>query len=256
MKCLLALILLLPPPLSAQSRFNGTWEMKMDTIELSGPPEEYVLQDGMYHCITCVPRVDVRANGSIQRLSGHSGFDSITVRVIDARSVAFTQFKGGLPIFACTETVSPDDTTMTEEFSETPSIQRVTGHATFTRVAHGPSAAHALSGSWQMRTIRNVAALGPMTTYEIVQNGLKVSEGSYVFEAKFDGKDYPVKGQPNQQVSLTLIDANAIERVDKTNRKVVRIDRITVAKDGKSMRVESDDKVRGSTMTFTAEKRD
>ena len=95
-----------------------------------------------------------------------------------------------------------------------------------------------------------------MTTYEIVQNGLKVSEGSYVFEAKFDGKDYPVKGQPNQQVSLTLIDANTVERVDKTNGKVVRIDRITVAKDGKSMRVESDDKVRGSTMTFTAEKRD
>jgi hypothetical protein len=52
MKILLCVLPLLCPLLSAQSRFNGTWEMKMDTIRLSGPPEEYLLQNGMYHCLS------------------------------------------------------------------------------------------------------------------------------------------------------------------------------------------------------------
>jgi hypothetical protein len=32
----------------AQSRFAGTWEMKMDTLQFSSPPEDYLFADGMY----------------------------------------------------------------------------------------------------------------------------------------------------------------------------------------------------------------
>jgi hypothetical protein len=53
--------------LPGQSLFNGTWEMKMDTLQLSGPPEEYLLVKGTYHCETCVPKVDVETDGPITR---------------------------------------------------------------------------------------------------------------------------------------------------------------------------------------------
>ena len=34
--------------LRAQSLFDGTWEMKMDTLQFSGSPEDYLFADGEY----------------------------------------------------------------------------------------------------------------------------------------------------------------------------------------------------------------
>jgi hypothetical protein len=241
--------------LFSQSTFEGTWEMKMDTIELSGPPEEYLLENGMYHCITCVPRVDVEMNGVDQKVVGHPNFDTIAIRAVYANSVKFVQKKNGQPTFTCTETVSTDGRTMTEEFSETPSSQRVTGYATFTRVMKGPVGAHPLSGSWQMRTIRNVSKRSPTVTYQWVGNGLRITEGGTATVVKFDGKDHPVEGEPQRTVSLRMIDGRTVEETDKQDGRVVRTVRMTVSKDGKSMKVHSNDEVRGGEMSYTAEKR-
>jgi hypothetical protein len=68
MKSLLALLMFASSLLLAQSRFDGTWEMKMDTLEFSGTPEEYLLTQGRFHCLSCVPKVDVRTDGSEQRV--------------------------------------------------------------------------------------------------------------------------------------------------------------------------------------------
>lgn len=250
-------LLFAPSFLFAQSRFDGTWEMKMETIQLSGPPEEYLLQGGMYHCLTCVPKVDVKANGADQKVTGHPYFDTISVRILDASSVEFLNKKDAKPTFMATETVSPDGKTMVEEFSEPPTSQKVTGHATFIRVSSGPPGSHALSGSWEMRTIRNVGSVGPTTIYQSTKDGLKESTGSTSFDAKFDGRDYPVIGDPAKgTVSLKRIDENTIEETDKQDGKVIRVTRMTVSRDGKSMKVESTSTQRGkeSTMTYTAEK--
>jgi hypothetical protein len=129
-KSLLLLFLFAPSLLSAQSRFDGTWEMKMDTLVFSYNPLEYLLDQGMFHCMSCTPRVDVKADGSDQKVTGYP-YDSLMVRVVSASSVEFIQKKNGSPTFACTEIVSPDGDTKTEEFSETPTTQRVTGKAVF-----------------------------------------------------------------------------------------------------------------------------
>ena len=75
---------------------------------------------------------------------------------------------------------------------------------------------------------------------------MKFSDGSQSYEAKFDDTDSPV--------SLKLIDDYTIEETHKQDGKVIGVKRMTVSKDGKSMRVESADKKRGTTMTYTAEK--
>ena len=61
MKCLLTLFLLMPTISFAQSRFDGTWEMKMETLVFSHSPIEYLLDDGMFHCISA-------SRGSLSRL--------------------------------------------------------------------------------------------------------------------------------------------------------------------------------------------
>ena len=256
MKSLLVLFLFAPSLLSAQGRFDGTWEMKMDTLVFSYNPLEYLLAQGMFHCMSCTPRVDVKADGSDQKVTGYP-YDTLMVRVVSASSVEFIQKKNGSPTFACTEIVSPDGNTKTEEFSETPTTQRVTGKAVFIRVGKGPVGSHALSGLWQMQTIRNTASIGPLTTYQSTKNGLRVSAGSESYEANFDGKDYPVQGDSaHGTTSLQRIDDDTIEEIYKQDGRVVRVALAILSEDGKSMRVASTDVRRsGHTMTYTAEKR-
>jgi hypothetical protein len=63
MKKLLALLLLAPGMLAAQTSFDGTWIAKTDTAKFPEKPEQYVLDKGMYHCSTCVPKMDIKADG-------------------------------------------------------------------------------------------------------------------------------------------------------------------------------------------------
>ena len=257
MKNTLALLLLAPSILFAQSRFAGTWVMKMDRLfEFSGTPEEYLLNDGVYHCLSCVPKVDVKTDGNDQKVTGHPTFDTISVRVVDSTSVEFAYKKAGQPTFACTETVSPDGTAMTEEFTgDTDLSTRDWTCDVYAIEQQGPPGSHALSGSWQMRTVKNISTTGPTTTYETIKNGLRVSAGGRQFEARFDGRDCPVQGDPGQMVSLKRMGDDTIEQTEKQDGKVMRVMLITVSKDGKSMRIESTDKQRGGTMRYEAWKR-
>ena len=69
------------------------------------------------------------------------------------------------------------------------------------------------------------------------------------------GKDYPYKGDPGTtSVVLKKVDANTIEETDKRNGKVISVTRMTVAPDGKSLKMETQDKVHNATVSSTAEK--
>ena len=154
MRNLLAALLLAPSLLFAQSRFDGRWQMRMDTLRFSGPPEEYLFDQDMYHCLSCVPKVDVKTDGTDQKVAGYANYDTLAVRILDRHSIRFTMKKEGKPTFVCTETVSPDGQTMTEEFTNTMEADTVTGKAGFTRVSKGPTGSHALSGEWRMETVK------------------------------------------------------------------------------------------------------
>jgi hypothetical protein len=249
----LAVALFLTSPLFAQNRFDGTWEMQMDTLQFSGLPEEYVFDKGIYRCISCVPKVDVKTDGSDQKVAGHP-YDTLAVRILDARSIKFTMKKDGKTTFECVETVSSDDRTMTEDFTNTMDAETVTGKAGFTRVGKGPPDSHVLSGQWRMDTVKNANRAGTLTTYRGTAGGMTISDGSQSYEARFDGKDYSRNGDVHSTISHKLIDDSTIEETVKEDGKIVGFTRMAVSKDGKSMTVESEDRKRGTTMTYTAAK--
>jgi hypothetical protein len=56
-------------------------------------------------------------------------------------------------------------------------------------------------------------------------------------------------------VAPKVVDEYTLEETDKRDGKVMTVARMTVSKDGKSMRVESSDKQPGGTMIYTTEKR-
>lgn len=253
MRKYLALVLFLTSSLFSQARFDGTWQMKMETLQFSGPPEDYLFDQGKYQCESCLPKVDVKTDGSDQKVTGYA-YDTIAVRILDAHSIKFTMKKDGKTTFACIETVSPDDRTMTEEFTNTMEAETVTGKAGFTRTGKGPPGSHALSGKWRMDSVKNATRAGTLTTYQNTSSGMRISDGSQSYEAKIDGQDHPRNGDAHSTVSLKLIDEYTLEETNKQDGKIVDVTRSIVSKDGKSMTVEVSSKQRGQTMTFTAEK--
>ena len=253
MRKLLSLVLFMQSWMFAQSRFDGTWEMKMDTLQFSGPTEDYLFADGMYHCKSCIPKVDVKTDGVDYEVTGYS-YDTLAVRILDNHAIKFTMKKAGKPYFECIETVSPDGQKMTEDFTNTMEAETVTGKAGFTRVSNGPPGSHALSGQWRMDTVRNDTQAGTLTIIKSTPGGMKISDGSESYEAPPDGKDHPRNGDSHSTVSLRIIDDYTLEETDKTDGKVTGVSRSTIASDGKSMRVEVSSTKRGQTMTYTAEK--
>jgi len=250
---LLALLLLMQSWTFAQSRFDGTWQMEMDTLEFSGPPEHYLFVDGMYHCESCIPRVDVKTDGVDYPIAGYK-YDTLAVHILDDHAIKFTMKKAGKPYFECIETVSPDGRKMTEDFTNTMETEKVTGKAGFTRVGNGPAGSHALSGRWRMDTVKNATRAGALQIFQATAGAMKISDGSSSYEVKLDGKDYPDPGDTHSTRSMRLIDEYTLEETDKTDGRVSGVSRWVISKDGKSMEVEFSSLKRGQTMRYTAEK--
>jgi hypothetical protein len=75
------------------------------------------------------------------------------------------------------------------------------------------------------------------------------------YDAKFDGKDYPIEGDPGHtMVSLKRIGNDTIEETDKRDGKVVGVAHMAVSKDGKSIQVDYTDKLHGTKSAYTMEK--
>jgi hypothetical protein len=143
---------------------------------------------------------------------------------------------------------------MREEFKNTMEAETVTGKAGFARVGKGPPDSHALSGQWRMDRVKNATRAGTLTIYQSVRGGMKISDGNQSYEVQLDGKDYPRNGDAHSTVSLKIIDDYTLEETEKTDGNVVGVIQATIARDGKSMRVQFSNKQRGQTMTYTAEK--
>ena len=255
-KLLLPLVLLASAMLFAQTPFDGTWMTKLDTAKLPTKPDQFSLNNNKYECLTCVPKVEVKADGNRSKGYGPSLLRHRCRQVVDASSVEIIDKKDGKVMYTDKQTVSSDGKTLNDEFTDSTGTQPVTGEVTFTRVSPGPAGSHVLSGSWRTEKYKTVSSNGLTITYLGTADGLKMSDpNGNSYDAKFDGKDYPINGDPGHtMVSLKRIGKDTIEETDKRDGKVVGVYRMTVSSDGKEIHAQYSDKERGTTTSFTMEK--
>src|SRR5229473_6445718 len=112
----------------------------------------------------------------------------------------------------------------------------------------GAAAADQHSGTWKMNPAKSKYSPGPAAKSVTVkiesdQNGIKIdAEGTdgdgnpthVQYDAKFDGKDYPVTGLPYAEtVSVKRIDTNTIQSTLKKAGQVVMTVTSTVSNYGK-----------------------
>jgi hypothetical protein len=256
--CGFLLALLLPLVAAAQNAFDGTWKLDMKTAQMPTKPDVYLLQDGMYQCKSCVPPIDIKADGTDQKVTGHPYYDTISVKVVDDHTTMETDKKGGKVVATSKNTVSADGKTVTFEFSDSTATNAdpVTGKFEEVRVAKGPAGSHAISGSWRASKVENVSDNGLMFTYKVDGDMLTMTTPTgQSYNAKLDGTDAPYKGDPGTtSVSVKRINKSTIEETDKRDGKVINVSRITVISGGKSMKIAVDDKLHGTTSSFVAAK--
>ena len=255
---LLLTALLVPSLAPAQSSFNGTWKVELNTAKFPERPDEYLLQGGMYHCKTCVPPVDVKADGQDQKVTGHPYYETTSIRVVDDRTIEETQKKSGKVVATSKSSVSADGKTLTVEFSDSSasSTGPVTGKWQATRVASGLAGSHAISGSWRTTRMETMSDNGLLFTYKVSGDSLTMTTPTgQSYTAKLDGTDAPYHGDPGTtSVSVKKTGPRTLEETDKRDGKVVGVARMTVSADGKKMTIAVDDKLHGTHSDFTATK--
>lgn len=256
MKSLLVVLLLCPASLLAQSAFDGTWKVKLDSVHFPKRADVYLIEDGTYTCDSCVPRLKLKTDGHDHSVAGSTYFDSASVRVVDDRDLEITEKEKGKVVYSENDRLSSDGNVLIEKITDTasPNGEPVTAEETFTRVSAAPAGANAISGGWQVEKV--ASEKGMAVTYHSIPDGLEASnrhgEG---YSAKFDGKEYPIQGDPaHNTVSLKRVNAHTILETDREDGAIHYQLRMTVARDGKSMLVQEKDHERGTRLSYVMEK--
>src|SRR5487761_9794 len=251
------MMLLAPVSVRAQSAFDGTWKVDLKTAKFPKKPDVEVLQNGMYHCKSCVPPINIRADGRDHKIvSEDPCYAILSVKVIDSRTVEFTSKKNGKITDTGKETVSPDGNTETVEDTNTCNgkAEPIKSESELTRVTKGPAGSHAISGSWRTTKVSG-SENALFMTLKIEGDTLNSSDRlGESFTAKLDGTYTPVKGDPSHSmVSVKREGKNTLVETVKLKAKVVDISRMTVAPDGKTMPIVSIQPQQGTTDSVVAE---
>lgn len=256
LKSICAAVMLMAAPALAASNFDGTWKTDNTKTQLSTKPSTYLLKDGTYTCSACVPTLVVAADGKFHTVTGHPYFDEAAVTVVDAQTIELATRKNGRATGTSTRTVSADDKTATVTFNDTSAASGtpVTGTRTDIRVAKGPPGSHAVSGSWRSTPATNVSDSGLLVTTKLVGDtfSLTMPTGE-AYTAKLGGPAAPVTGDPGwTSVVLKRTAPNTIVETDLYNDKPIAVITMTAAADGKSLKVEVDDRLRDKQSSYVA----
>lgn len=255
MRIVIAALLLAPAAALAASSFDGTWKARVGSVKLTGKPDVFAVADGMFSCASCGPAYKVKADGTDQKVTGHDYYDTVAVKVVDAHSLQVQYKKAGKLTGDASMTVSADGSTLSGKFTDYNGAKPAAGSYTETRVAAAPAGSHAVSGSWQQTGMSEANDALSTVTYAMTDDQFSSSGNGQSYEAKFDGKEYPVKGDPGHtKVTLKRIDANTVEETDHRGGKVTDEIRLATAKDGKTLELTDKDLVHGQTMTLTFDK--
>jgi len=255
MKILITALLFAPAAALAGSAFDGTWKLRPDSVKSTGKPDVIVVADGVYTCSSCVPEIKVKADGTEQKVTGHAYYDTVAVTVLSPTSVQINDKKAGKPTLDLTYSVSADGKTLTTKLVDHTGAKTANQTFTATRVAAGPAGAHAISGSWQGGPVTAADEAASTVHYAMTADGFSMKWNGQSYDAKFDGKEYPLVGDPGHtRVTLRKIDDNNVEETDYRLGKKTDEIHLAAAADGKTVAVTDKDVQAGQTTTFTLDK--
>lgn len=243
---------LTPVAAFAASPFDGTWKTNLAEMQLSHKPIVVELtNNGEFICSGCVPPYTAKADGSHQCVTGQP-FDSVAI-TMDANA-AFGSLKLHDRLLQ-KQKIVVSGYTMTREATDVNGAQPVVQTTTWSRASTGPAGSHPLSGSWQLTKVESISVAGAAYTYSMSDDGFIMSWNGQSYDAKFDGKKYPIAVKPtNTSVIVKKLGPTEIEERQYEGGKLVAIMILIVSADGKSMDVRATNVLTGGTNHYTRDK--
>jgi hypothetical protein len=244
---------------TAVSPFDGTWKTNPKSITWSGKPSVFDLSGGMLACSSCAPPYKVKVDGTPQTIAGNPYIDALAVTVVDDHTVRAVGMRGGKQRGVQVFKVSADDKTLTVDFKGNPlnpGAAPVTTTRTYTRAAPAAAGAHAMSGSWTRTAMTAMSGAAGVSTFKTDGAMLHWSSPNGAsYTAGFDGKPYPMKGDPSvTSVSLHKVSANRIVETDWRKGKKVDVTTWSVSPSGKTLTMVDNDQETGVIETAKAMK--
>jgi hypothetical protein len=248
------LLALLATPALADG-IDGTWKAVVDTAKTPKKPDVYVVADGMYDCKTCTPAFSVKADGMDHPVQGNPYFDTAAITLSDHK-VKEVDKKAGKTVTTTETVIAADGKSATQTFTDTSaSVTPVTGKAVLTQVAAGGKGSHAMSGSWRVASYASMSDNGLTITYKTSGGMLAMSTPTgQSYSAKLDGTPAPYKGDPGTSTVSVKMKGKSLVETDMRDGKVIGVTTTTPSADGKSISVVFENKLKGNSMTFTANK--
>lgn len=252
----LALALLVPACALAQSALDGTWVTQLSSVKGFGKPFVVHLKDGMYEC-NCVPPIKVKADGQDHAVTGHPGYDTVAVKVLDDHSIQEIDKKDGKTISSSTVTASADGKTATYEFTDTGGTTPVTGKGVVERVGKASPGSNAVAGSWKFGHWESMSDNGRTFTYKVDGKQVSYSDPTgFAYSAEIGGKPAPYTGggMSGMTVSVKRDGKDGIKETVMHDGKVIRTSIMTVSADGKTLKSVNHNIRAGRTTTMLADK--
>lgn len=227
-------VLLMPVLAMAQSEFNGTWKIDLSKSDMRTKPDVFLLRNGIYQCKSCVPIINIKADGQDQSVTGNPYYDAISIKVVDDRTIEESQKKNGKVVATSKTTVSPDGSAATFESTDNSraNADPVIGKGSMVRVSKGkrPAGAHAISGSWQVSKMESLSDNALTFTLTVEGDTLNMTNPTgQSYAAKLDGTDAPYKGDPGiSSVSVKRLSDRTLEETDKRDGKPICVRRMMI----------------------------
>ena len=140
---LLTGLLFLQSGSTTPSPFDGTWVIDSAAAQLPDKPTVFLLTNGIFG----PAGQQIKADGADQKVPATGYWDTMSVQILNDRTVKIISKKSGKTMFTEVDTVSADDKTLTQIVEDTTEAQTVTIETVSKRLERGPEGAHALSGS-------------------------------------------------------------------------------------------------------------
>jgi hypothetical protein len=242
------------PALAAQNTLDGTWKIDPASIQDGGKPFTVSLKDGVYRCDCDNPAVVVKADGKDHPLSGHVGYDTSSVEVVNDHSLHIIDKKDGKTVSEATLTASADGSTITDEFTGYGGSSPVTGKSLFKRVGKATPGSNLVAGSWALDNVNSISDNDLTFTFKIDGNTVNYSDGTGdSYTATLGGKAVPLHETTDTQTSVSVAKVgNGLRETFTHDGKVISTVTVTLSADGKSLKQVEHNLRTGRTNSSTA----
>jgi hypothetical protein len=249
-----ALCALLATPALAAG-IDGTWKAAVDSAQTPKKPDVYVVEAGVYDCKTCTPPFSVKADGMDHTVAGNPYFDTVAITLGDHKLTEVDK-KAGKTVTTTQTLIAADGKSAVQTFTDTSaSTTPVTGKLTLAQTEAGAKGSHPMSGAWRVASYASLSDNGLTITYKTSGGMLTMTTPTgQGYAAKLDGTPAPYKGDPGTSTVSVKMKGKSLVETDMRDGKVIGVATTTPSADGKTITVVAENKLKGNSITFKANK--